>query len=334
MIRFFSRRLLQTIPVLIGLSVLLFLWVRALPGDPARALLGRLATPDRVAEIREKLGLDRSLIEQYFIYAGDMLRGDFGDSIQDGRPVMEVFLERLPATLQLAALALLIGVIIGIPLGYLAAKHRGRMLDTVLVSGSLVGIVTPVFFLAILLRLVFAQWLGWLPTGGLQDPRINATHYTNFYVVDGILTGEFDAAWDALLHLILPAFALGALAVAMIARITRASVIEVMGEDFVRTARSKGLAQTTISGRHVLRNALLPVVTTIGLLAGSLLSGSVLTETVFNFNGIGNYLFEAISTNDYPVIQGFVLMVAVFYLVINLLVDLAYGLIDPRVRLS
>ena len=320
--------------MLFGLSILLFLWVRALPGDPARALLGRLATPERLAEVRTSLGLDKSLLEQYAIYLGKMLQGDFGLSIQDGRPVLEVFAEKLPATLQLAALALIIGIVVGIPLGYLAAKYRGRWIDAVLVSGSLIGIVTPVFFLAILLRLVFAQWLGWLPTGGMQDPRIDATHVTNFYVLDGMLTGEFDAAWDALLHLVLPGIALGALAVAMISRMTRASVSEVMNEDFVRTARAKGLRQITISERHVLRNALLPVITTVGLLAGGLLSGSVLTETVFNFNGIGAYLFAAISSNDYPVIQGFVMMIAVFYIVVNLIVDLAYGVIDPRVRVS
>ncbi len=334
MIRFVIRRLLQTIPVLIGLSLLLFMWVRALPGDPARSLLGRLATPENVKELNERLGLDKSLPEQYLVYVGQMFTGNFGRSIQDGRPVVETFAEKLPATLQLAVLALIIAVAIGLPVGYLAAKYRGRWIDTVLVSGSLVGVVMPVFFLAILLRLVFAEWLGWLPTGGQQDPRLDATHVTNFYVLDGILTGEFDAAWDALLHLILPSLALGTMAMAVVARITRASVSEVFDEDYVRTARSKGLASSTISTRHILRNALLPVVTTIGLLAGMLLSGSVLTETVFSFNGIGSYLFQAISANDYPVIQAFVLMIAVFYILINLAVDLAYGFIDPRVRVS
>ncbi|MFT4082799.1 MAG: ABC transporter permease [Nocardioides sp.] len=334
MIRFVVRRLLQMVPVLLGLSLLLFLWVRALPGDPARALLGRHATPQAVAQVRAELGLDTSLPEQYYHYVTSLLGGNLGTSIQDGQSVLHTFFDRLPATLSLAITALAIAILIGIPLGYLAARHQGRWLDTFLVSGSLVGVVTPVFFLAILLRLVFADWLHWLPTGGQQDPRIDATHVTNFYVLDGILTGEWDAAWNALEHLILPGIALGTMSMAYIARITRASVIEVMDENYVRTARAKGLAPRVVSLRHVLRNALLPVVTTIGLMAGLLLSGSVLTETVFNFSGIGQYLFQAISANDYPVIEGFVLLIAVFYCVINLLVDLAYGFIDPRVRPS
>ncbi|GHB56908.1 peptide ABC transporter permease [Streptomyces viridiviolaceus] len=334
MLGFVVRRLLQLVPVLFGLSVLLFIWVRALPGDPARALLGRHATPEAVADVRARLGLDKSLPEQYVAHLKPLFSGDFGRSISDGRPVLESFFDKLPATLQLGAAALLIAVVVGIPLGYLAARHQGRWPDTLLVSGSLLGVVTPVFFVAILLRLVFADWLHWLPTGGQQDPRIDATHVTDFYVLDGILTREWDAAWDAFVHLILPAIALGTMAMAYIARITRASVIEVLGEDYVRTARSKGLSVMTVSRRHVLRNALLAVVTTVGLMAGMLLSGAVLTETVFNFTGIGHYLFEAISTRDYPVIEGFVLLIAVFYSLINLAVDVAYGVIDPRVRLS
>jgi len=191
-----------------------------------------------------------------------------------------------------------------------------------------------VFFLAILLKLVFADWLGWLPTTGRQDPRIDATHPTGFYVLDGIMTQEWDAAWDAIVHLILPALALATIPLAIIVRITRASVAEVMNEDYVRTAEAKGLARRTISRRHVLRNALLPVVTVIGLLAGLLFSGAVLTETVFNFNGIGQYLFEAIRQRDYPVLQGYIIFIAIMFSIINLIVDLAYGVIDPRVRVG
>jgi peptide/nickel transport system permease protein len=201
-------------------------------------------------------------------------------------------------------------------------------------AGSLLGVVTPVFFLAILLKLVFANWLHWLPTSLRQDPRIDATHVTNFYVLDGILTQEWDAAWDAILHLILPALALGTIPLAIIVRITRASVAEVLNEDYVRTAESKGLSARVISRRHVLRNALLPVVTTIGLWTGLLFSGAVLTETVFAFNGIGQYLFDAIGQRDYPVLQGFILFIALIYALINLLVDVSYGIIDPRVRVS
>jgi peptide/nickel transport system permease protein len=332
MLRFVLRRLALMVPVLVGLSILLFAWVRALPGDPARALLGERATPEGLARVNDAYGFDQPLLQQYLTYVTALLHGDFGSSIQTGQPVVESFTERFPATVELAVSALLFAVVLGVPLGYLAARRQGRPLDTFVVSGSLLGVVTPVFFLAILLKLVFADTLHWLPTSLRQDPRIDATHVTNFYVLDGILTREWDAAWDAGLHLVLPAIALGTIPLAIIVRITRASVAEVVHEDYVRTAEAKGLARGTVSRRHVLRNALLPVVTTIGLQAGLLLSGAVLTETVFSFNGIGQYLFEAIGQRDYPVLQGFIIFIAIVYSLINLLVDLSYGVIDPRVR--
>jgi peptide/nickel transport system permease protein len=332
MLRFVLRRLTQMVPVLVGLSILLFVWVRALPGDPARALLGERATPESLARVNEAYGFNEPVLQQYFIYVKSLLQGDFGSSIQTGQPVTDSFLERFPATIELGLTALLLAVVVGVPLGYLAARHQGRLLDTFVVSGSLLGVVTPVFFLAILLKLVFADTLHWLPTALRQDPRIDATHITNFYVLDGLLTQEWDAAWDAILHLILPAVALATIPLAIIVRITRASVAEVQHEDYVRTAEAKGLASSTISRRHVLRNALLPVVTTIGLQAGLLFAGAVLTETVFAFNGIGQYLFEAIGRRDYPVLQGFILFIAIMYSLINLLVDVSYGVIDPRVR--
>lgn len=334
MLRFALRRLAMFVPVLVGLSVLLFVWVRALPGDPARSLLGEKATPEGLDRINEAYGFDRPLLEQYFTYVGRLLQGDVGNSIQTGRSVLDSFIERFPATLELGITALMLAVVVGVPLGYLAARHQGRFLDTFVVSGSLLGVVTPVFFLAILLKLVFADWLHWLPTALRQDPRMEATHPTNFYVLDGILTREYDASWDAVLHLLLPAVALATIPLAIIVRITRASVAEVLNEDYVRTAESKGLKSSTISRRHVLRNALLPVVTTIGLQAGLLFSGAVLTETVFAFNGIGQYLFEAIGQRDYPVLQGFIIFIAIIYSLINLIVDLSYGLIDPRVRVA
>jgi peptide/nickel transport system permease protein len=332
MLRFVLRRLALLVPVLVGLSILLFAWVRALPGDPARSLLGERATPEGIARVNESYGFDQPLVQQYLTYVTALLHGDFGSSIQTGQPVMDSFGERFPATLELGFVALMIAVVVGVPLGYLAARHQGRVLDTAVVSGSLLGVVTPVFFLAILLKLVFADKLHWLPTALRQDPRVDATHVTNFYVLDGLLTREWDASWDAIIHLVLPALALATIPLAIIVRITRASVAEVMNEDFVRTAEAKGLSRTTISRRHVLRNALLPVVTTIGLQAGLLFSGAVLTETVFAFNGIGQYLFEAIGQRDYPVLQGFIIFIAIVYSLINLTVDLAYGVIDPRVR--
>ncbi len=341
MLRFTVRRLLLMVPVLFGLSVLLFFWVRALPGDPARALLGEKSTPASIAQVNAQYGFDKPLLQQYFIYTGRLIRGDFGSSPRTGLPVVGTFLERFPATIELAVAALVFAIAVGIPLGYFAAKRAGGVLDVVTVGGSLLGVVIPVFVLAYLLKIVFAvgltgplHVLAFLPSSGRQDARIDATHITNFYVLDGLLTREWDASWDAFLHLILPAIALGSIPLAIIVRMTRASVIEVLNEDYVRTATAKGLAPSLITRRHVLRNAMLPVSTTIGLQAGALLAGAVLTESVFAFNGIGSYLFEAISSLDFAVLQGFILFIAVIYALVNLVVDLLYGVIDPRLRTS
>ncbi|MFN8119740.1 MAG: ABC transporter permease [Micropruina glycogenica] len=338
MLRFAVRRIMLMIPVLFGLSVLLFAWLRALPGDPARALLGEKATPEAIARINEQYGFDQPLLQQYVTYVGQLVRGDFGSSPRTGEPVLETFMLRFPATIELAVAALLFAVVVGIPLGYLAAKRAGGLLDTLTVSASLAGVVIPVFVLAYLLKVVFAvglpglKFLAVLPSSGRQSVTIDATHITNFYVLDGLLTREFDASWDAILHLILPAIALGSIPLAIIVRMTRASVLDVLHEDYVRTAKAKGLDPGLISRRHVLRNALLPVTTTIGLQTGALLSGAVLTESVFAFNGIGSYLFEAISNLDFAVLQGFIVFIALVYALVNLVVDLLYGLIDPRLR--
>ncbi|MCC3277451.1 MULTISPECIES: ABC transporter permease [unclassified Arthrobacter] len=334
MLRVIGKRLLMLIPTLIGLSILLFLWVRNLPGGPATALLGDKASPEAIANINKAYGFDRPLIEQYFTYVGKLLKGDFGTSIVTGRSVLEEFGTRFPATVELAVVALIFAIGIGIPLGYLAARHYGRFWDHSSVVLSLIGITVPVFFLAFILKWVLAIQLGWFPTDGRQDPRINATHVTDFFVLDGLLTREWDASWDAILHLVLPAIALGTIPLAIIVRITRASVLEVQGADYVRTARAKGLMEKTIRGRFILRNAMLPVTTTIGLQTGLLISGAVLTETVFAFSGIGKFLRDAIFALDYPVLQGFIVFIAVAYSLINLLVDVSYGFIDPRVRVQ
>jgi peptide/nickel transport system permease protein len=338
-LRFTIRRLLLMVPVLFGLSVLLFFWVRALPGDPARALLGEKSTPESIAQVNAQYGFDKPVLQQYFIYTGRLIRGDFGSSPRTGLPVVGTFVERFPATVELALAALIFAIALGIPLGYFAAKRAGGVLDLLTVGGSLLGVVIPVFVLAYLLKIVFAvglsgplHVLAFLPSSGRQSARLDATHITNFYVLDGLLTREWDSAWDALLHLILPAIALGSIPLAIVVRMTRASVIDVLNEDYVRTATAKGLARGLITRRHVLRNAMLPVSTTIGLQAGALLSGAVLTESVFAFNGIGSYLFDAISGLDFAVLQGFILFIAVIYALVNLAVDLLYGVIDPRLR--
>jgi peptide/nickel transport system permease protein len=331
-LRFIVRRLLQLIPILLGLSVLLFAWLRALPGGPAQAALGERATPEAIARYNELFGLDEPLIVQYLRFLGRAIRLDFGTSARTGRTVTTEFLERFPGTVELTVCAMIFAIGLGIPLGYLAARKHGSWLDSTSVIGSLIGVAIPVFFLAYLLRLFFAVELGWLPGSGRQDVRIDATRITNFYVLDGILTREWDAAWDAVLHLILPAIALGTIPLAIIVRITRASVLDVVNEDYVRTANAKGLATPTVRRRHILRNALLPVSTTIGLQTGLLLSGAVLTEAVFAFGGVGSALYDAIFARDFALLQGFILMLAIMYVLVNLLVDISYGLLDPRVR--
>lgn len=334
MLMLIVRRLAQLVPTLIGLTILLFFWVRALPGGPAVALLGERATPEAVADINRLYGFDRPLLEQYFTYVGRLLQGDFGTSIRTRRPVLEEFIDRFPATLELSLAALLFAVVVAIPLGYVAARRRGTIVDHTSVVVSLIGVTVPVFFLAFILKYVFAVKLGWFATTGRAAVDINATNPTNLYVLDGLLTGELDASWDAILHLVLPAIALGSIPLAIIARMTRASVMEVQGADYVRTARAKGLRPGRLRNRVILRNAMLPVATTIGLQVGLLLSGAVLTETVFSFPGIGSFLYQAISSSDYPVLQGFILAIAIVYALVNLLVDISYGLIDPRMRVK
>lgn len=331
-LRLVVRRLLQLIPTLLGLSVLLFVWLNRLPGGPATAMLGERATAADKAAVEAALGLDQPLWIQYGRFLKRLGQLDLGTSTQTGQPVWEEFTLRFPATVELSVLAMIIAVAIGIPLGYFAARRRGSWLDMTAVSGSLFGICVPIFFLAILLKAVFAVELGWFPSFGRLDTGMEATEITGFYVLDGILTGEFDASWDAVMHLVLPAIALSSIPLAIITRMSRASVLEVLGEDYVRTAESKGLRKSVVRGRHVLRNALLPIVTAIGLLTGSLLSGAVLTESVFSFNGIGLFIKTGIDGRDYPVLVGFIMLIAVVYVVINLLVDLAYSVIDPRVR--
>ncbi|WP_088289787.1 ABC transporter permease [Kineosporia sp. A_224] len=334
MLRFAVRRLMQLVPILLGLSILLFFWVRALPGGPAVALLGERATPEKIAQINRLYGLDRPWYEQYLSFLERAVQLNFGSSIRTQRPVTEEFLRLFPATVELSLAAGIFAVGLGIPLGYLAARRHTTLLDNVSVTGSLIGVTVPVFFLGYLLRYAFAVKLGWLPATGRQDSRefLDAVHPTGFYVLDGIITGNPAAAWDAAKHLILPGIALGTIPLAIITRITRASVLDVVHEDYVRTAEAKGLLKRTITRRHVLRNAMLPVITVTGLQVGLLLSGAVLTETVFAFDGVGRFLNLAISNRDFSVIQGFILIIAVIVVVVNLLVDIAYGLVDPRVR--
>ena len=334
MLRFVVRRLLLLVPILLGLSILVFFWIRALPGGPAQALLGERATAESIQEIEEIYGLDEPLHQQYFAYLGTVVRFDFGTSITSRRPVAEEIQQRFPATIELALAAMFFSVVVGIPLGFVAAKRYGGVVDHLSLVGSLIGISIPIFFLAILLKYVFAVRLGWLPTVGRISVLIDLEHPTNFYVLDAIIAGDPEALVDVLKHLILPAIALGSIPMAVIARITRASVLDVQNEDYVRTARAKGLAPRVVDARHVLRNALLPITTIIGLQAGLLLSGAVLTETVFAWPGMGTWLVEAIEARNFPVLQGGILFVALVFVLVNLVVDVSYAIINPRIRYS
>ncbi|RSN59312.1 peptide ABC transporter permease [Amycolatopsis sp. WAC 04182] len=331
MLRFLVRRLLQAIPTLLILSILIFAWLRSLPGGPAGALLGDKATPEKIADLNKLLGLDDPIFVQYFKFLGRAITGDFGNSLVSAQPVMSEIGNFLPATIELGFCAMLIAVGLGIPFGYLSARFRGGPVDNVIIVLSLVGVAVPVFFLGYMMQDLLAAPLG-LPSQGRQMAGLDATTVTGFAVLDGIITQEWDAAWDAITHLVLPAFALATIPLAVIVRITRASVLDVLNEDFIRTANSKGLTQPIVRRRHVLRNGLLPVVTVIGLQTGALLGGAVLTERVFNFRGLGFLLAEGIERRDYPRLQALLLFGALVYVLVNMLVDVSYGLIDPRVR--
>src|SRR6266511_2802664 len=285
MLRFVIRRLLLLVPILVGLSILVFGWIHLLPGSPADALLGEHATPEAVARIRHQYGLDKPLYVQYWRYLDTTVHGNLGTSIASTRTVTYEIGHRFPATVALAAI--LFAMVIGLPLGFFAAKRYGSWFDNASLVASLLGISIPIFFLGLILKYIFAVKLHWLPSVGREDILAERPHPTNFYFLDAILNGDPGALWDTVRHLILPALALGSIPLAIVTRITRAAVLDVQNEDYVRTARAKGLSPLVVDRRHVLRNALLPVSTIIGLQTGLLLSGAVLTETVFAYPGVG-----------------------------------------------
>ncbi len=334
MLRFIVRRLILLLPILLGLSLLVFLWIRALPAGPAQSLLGERATPETIRQIEEQYGLNEPIHVQYWSYLKTVGTGDLGTTIRTRRPVTDELKERFPATIELTLAALLFATLLGVPLGFVAAKRYGTWVDHSSLVISLIGISIPIFFLAILLKYVFAVKLGLLPTVGRISVLIDLEHPTNFYLIDALIAGDPEAFWDVSKHLILPAIALGSIPLAITARITRAAVLDVQNEDYIRTARAKGLPPRTVDLRHIFRNAMLPIVTIIGLQMGLLLSGAVLTETVFAFPGMGTWLVEAIRQRDYAILQGGILFVSFVFVIVNLLVDISYALINPRIRVS
>ena len=334
MLRFIVRRLIAAIPVLFGLSILVFAIIHLISGDPVKSLLGQHATPELTAEIMARMGLDKPLYEQYILYMSQLLQGDLGKSVINNRPVIDELLSRFPATIELTTGAMLFAIGLGVPLGRWAARHTQKLGDGAVTVISLLGVSVPIFVLGYTLQYVFAAQLHWLPASGRIDPRIGVELQTNFILIDSLLSLDFEAFWDGIRHLILPAIALGTIPFAIITRITRASVLDVAHEDYVRTARAKGLTDKRVNSRHVMRNAWLPVVTVIGLQVGGLLAGAVITETVFSWPGVGSYIVNAIQDHDYLVVQSVILIFAFIFLAVNLLVDIAYAFINPRIRYS
>jgi peptide/nickel transport system permease protein len=310
------------------------MFLRLLPGDPAIAILGQHATPQLIAQIHETLGLDKPLYVQYLNYLGQLLQGNFGASIIDSRTVTDTFAIRFPITVELTIGALIFAVGLGIPLGRLAARHPNGWIDGMVTVVSLFGISIPIFVLGYTLAFIFAVELHLLPYPGPIDPRLNVDPVTHFPIIDAILSGNPGAVVDAFAHLILPAIALGSIPLAIVTRITRASVIDVSNEDYVRTARAKGLTRKRVDDRHIMRNAWLPVTTVIGLQVGSLLAGAVLTETVFVWPGVGSWVVTSIQNHDYIVVQSLILIFATIFLTVNLIVDIGYAFLNPRIRYS
>jgi peptide/nickel transport system permease protein len=355
--RFLIRRLLLAIPVLAGILFVTFAIARLIPGDPCRAVLGERATDAICNEFIRRHGLDRPIAVQFAVYVGEVLRGDLGESIRLGRPVTQLLIERLPVTLELSLTALVLAVTIGISLGVVSAVRHNTPVDVATMVGANIGVSMPVFWLGLMLAYVFSLQFKdtplWLPpsgrlTSGLTLAPLSETWgleltgaaativdlLSNVYLFNALVTGNWTVLMDAIRHLILPAVALSTIPLALIARITRSSLLEVLGQDYVRTARAKGLRERPVVLKHAFRNALLPIVTVIGLSLGGLLSGAVLTETIFGLSGVGRILYDSITARDYTVVQAFTLVIAVGYVFINLLTDLSYAYLDPRIRLS
>ncbi|WP_018698103.1 ABC transporter permease subunit [Amorphus coralli] len=333
MLRFLLHRFGILIPTFIGVSIVTFAFIRVLPGDPILLLAGeRGVTPERYAQLQELLGFDRPLVVQYWDYLWAILHGDFGTSLVSKQPVLDEFLARFPATLELSLCAMFLAVIIGIPAGVIAAVKRGSIYDQSIMTTALVGYSMPIFWWGLLLIILFSVTLGWTPVSG----RISLMYYfpqvTGFMLIDSLLSGEKGAFASAVSHLILPSIVLGTIPLAVIARQTRSAMLEVLGEDYVRTARAKGLSSGRIVGLHALRNALIPVVTVIGLQVGVMMAGAILTETIFSWPGVGKWMLDSVFKRDYPVVQGGLLLIAAVVMVVNLMVDLLYGFINPRIR--
>ncbi len=333
MLKFILTRLATFLPTFFGVTLIAFAFIRLLPGDPIIVMAGeRGVSPERYQELLHKFNFDKPIWEQYIYYLNSVLHGDLGDSFVTKKPVVEEFFALFPATLELSICAMIFAVVLGLPAGVIAAVNRGKIFDRTLMSAALVGYSMPIFWWALLLIIVVSGKLGLTPVSG----RISLMYYfkdpTGFMLWDSLASGQKGAFASALQHLILPTIVLGTIPLAVIARQTRSAMLEVLGEDYIRTARAKGLSPLRINGLHALRNALIPVVTVVGLMVGTLLTGAILTETIFSWPGIGKWMLDSIFRRDYPVVQSGLLLIALIVMAVNLTVDLLYGLINPKIR--
>lgn len=326
------RRSLLLIPILFGVTLIVFAAVRLVPGDPAQVMLGERATPETIAKLRSELGLNRPVVVQFGTYAAGIAHGDLGRSITTGETVSNEIARRFPATIELSLAAMAIALLVGVPLGILAATRRGSWVDVLGTTGALVGVSMPIFWLGLVLMLVFSAFLRVTPLSGRLDLALDVPPVTGFYLLDSLLRGDLAAFGSAARHLVLPAVTLSTVPMAILARMTRAAMLEVLGADYVRVARAKGLSERMVVWRHALGNALIPIVTVAGLQLGTLLSGAVLTETIFAWPGIGSLAVGAVFARDFPLLQGCVLVFATSFVLINLLTDLLYTRLDPRLR--
>ena len=329
---YISKRIIMLIPVLLGASILAFLLIHLAPGDPARTMAGEHANEQTLERIRQKYGLDKPLVVQYWIWLKQVIRGDFGRSIASNEHVTKEIMDRFPNTMELTAFAMIISVVLGTFAGIISASKQYSALDYTTMGVALFGVSMPVFWLGIVLLMIFGVFLRWLPIGGRINVLIPFNRITGFYILDSFISLNFRALWSVIKHLILPSVTLATIPMATIARVTRSSMLEVLRQDFIRTERAKGLSERLVIYKHAVRNAMIPVITVISLNVGLLLAGALLTETVFSWPGIGRYVVNAVRLRDYPVVQGCVIFFASIFVVVNLLADILYVYIDPRIK--
>jgi ABC-type dipeptide/oligopeptide/nickel transport system permease component len=334
MAKYIIKRLLLLIPVLLGVSIVVFAVMHAFTSDPAATILGQHATTDQIEALKENLGLNNPIYVQYWDFFKNAIQGDLGQSLFTKTSVTKELVTRFPATIELAFAAMLIATFFGVFIGVITAVKKNTIIDYAGMVTALIGVSMPIFWLGLVLIMIFSLGLHWLPVAGRIELGIEPTRITGFYFMDSLISGNIAAFFSSLSHMVLPAVALGSYSTAIIARMTRATMLEVIHQDYIRTARAKGLFEKSIILSHTLRNAMIPVITVIGLQLGALLGGAVLTETIFSWPGIGSYTVDAIMKSDYPVVQGAVMFIATIFVIVNLIVDIVYAFLDPRIKYS